>query len=74
MLAGKGPHGRIFGDDIVRIHFVLIYTDIIECNSVGDKILSLKAPIWHSFPSTSMLKAGDIITTGQYMNYQKFST
>ena len=68
-LRGKGPHKPEFAYDIVRIHSLMIYTDLIEYNIVGDT----KAPLLRCFLFLSKLKAGDIITTGQYMNYQTFS-
>ena len=69
MLRGKGPHKPEFAYDIVRIHSFMIYTDLIEYKIVGDT----KAPLLRCFPFISKLKSGDIITTGQYMNYQTFS-
>ena len=69
MLRGKGPQKPEFACDIVRIHSLMIYTDLIEYNIVGDT----KVPLLHCFPFISKLKSGDIITTGQYMNYQTFS-
>ena len=69
MLRGKGPNKPEFAYDIVRIHTLMIYTDLIEYNIVGDT----KAPLLRCFPFNSKLKAGDIITTGQYMKYQTFS-
>ena len=42
---------------------------MIEYNIVGDT----KAQLLRYFPFVSKLKSGDIITTGQYMNYQTFS-
>ena len=69
ILRGKGPHKPEFAYDIVRIHSLMIYTDLIEYNIVGDT----KAPLLHCFPFISKLKSGDILTTGQYMNYQTFS-
>ena len=69
MLRGKGPHKPEFPFDIVRIHSLMIYTDLIEYIIVGDT----KAPMLRCFPFISKLKSGDIITTGQYMNYQTFS-
>ena len=69
MLRGKGPAKPEFAYDIVRIHSLMIYTDLIEYNIVGDT----KAPLLRCFPFISKLIAGDIITTGQYMNYQTFS-
>ena len=47
----------------------MIYSDLVENNIVGDT----KAPLLRCFPFMSKLKGGDIITTGQYMNYQTFS-
>ena len=69
MLRGKGPHKPEFAYDIVRIHSLMIYTDLIVYNIVGDT----KAPLLRCFPFVSELKSGDMITTGQYMNYQTFS-
>ena len=69
MLRGEGPHKPEFAYDIVRIHSPMIYTDPIEYNIVGDT----KTPLLHCIPFISKLKAGKIITTGQYMNYQTFS-
>ena len=68
-MRGKGPHKPEFAYQIVRIHSLMIYTDVIEYNNVGDS----KAPLLRCFPFLSKLKSGDIITTGQYMNYQTFS-
>ena len=47
----------------------MIYGDLIEYKIVGHT----KSPLMHCFLFISKLKAGDIITTGQYMNYQTFS-
>ena len=69
MLRGKGPHKPKFAYDIVRIHSLKIYTDLIEYNIVGDT----KAPLLRYFPFILKLKSGDNITTGQYRNYQTFS-
>ena len=68
-LRGKGLHKPKFANGIVRIHFLMIYTDLIEYNVIDDK----KAPSLRCFPFLSKLKAGDIITTVQYKNYQTFS-
>ena len=62
----KGPHKSLFAYDLVRIHSLMIYTDIVEYNIVGDT----KAPLLRFFPFISKVKSGDVITTGQYMNYQ----
>ena len=69
MLRGKGPHKSELAYDLVRIHSLMIYTNLIEYNIVGD----MKAPLLRCFLFISKLKAGDIITTGQCMNYQTFS-
>ena len=68
MLRGKGRHKAEFAYDIVRIHSLMMYTDLIEYNFVGDT----KDPLLRCF-FISTLKSGDIVTTGQYMNYQTFS-
>lgn len=69
LMQGLGPHKPKFAYDIVRIHSLMIYTDIVEYNVVGDT----KAPLLRCFPFISKVKSGDVITTGQYMNYQTFS-
>ena len=69
LMEGKCPHEPQFAYDIVRIHSLMIYSDLVEYNIVGDT----KAPLLRCFPFISKLKGGDIITTRQYMNYQTFS-
>ena len=69
LMIGKGPHEPEFASNIVRILSLMIYSDLVEYNIVGDT----KAPLLRCFPFISTLKAGDIITTGHYMNYQTFS-
>ena len=60
MLRGKGPHKPDFAFDIVRIHSLMKYIDLIEYNIVEDtKVLLLRR-----FPFILLLKSGDIITTG----------
>ena len=68
LMIGKGPHEPEFAYDIVRIHSLMICSDLVEYSIVGDT----KAPLLRCFPFISKLKGGDIITTGQYMNYQTF--
>ena len=70
LMSGKGPHEPIFAYDIVRIPSLMIHTDIKKYNNVGDT----KALLLRCFPFISKLKSGDILTTGQNMNYQTFST
>ena len=69
LMIGKGPHEPEFAYDIVRIHSLIIYSNIVEYSIVGDT----KAPLLRCFLFISKLKGGDIITTGQYMNYQTFT-
>ena len=69
VMIGKGPHEPEFAYDIVRIHSLMIYSDIVEYNIVGET----KTPLLRCFPFISKLKGGGIITTGQYINYQTFS-
>ena len=69
LMIGKGPHEPEFAYDIVRIHSLMIYSDIVEYNNNGHT----KVPLLRCFPFTSKLKGANIITTGQYMNYQTFS-
>ena len=68
MLRGKGPRKSEFAYDIVRIHSLMMYNDLVKYNIVGD----IKAPLLRCFLFISKLKSGDILTTGQYMNYQTF--
>ena len=69
LIKGKEPHEPQFAYDIVRIHSLMIYSDLVEYSIVGDK----KAPLLRCFPFISKLKGGNIITTAQYMNYKTFS-
>ena len=69
LMIGKGPHELEFADDIVRIPSPMIYSDLVEYNIVGDT----KTPLLRCFLFVSKLKGGDIITIGQYMNYQTLS-
>ena len=70
LMIGKGPHEPHFAYDIVCIHSLMIYSDLVEYSIVGDT----KVPLLRCFPFISKLKGGDIKTTGQYMNYQTFSS
>ena len=42
----KGPHEPQFAYDIARIHFLMFYSDLVECNIVGDT----KAPLIRRVP------------------------
>ena len=68
MSSFSGPHFPKFPYDIVRIHTLMIYSDIVDYNIVGDT----KAALLRCIPFISKVKNGDIISTGQYMNYQNF--
>ena len=68
-MIGKGPPEPEFAYDIVCIHSLMIYGDLVQYNTVG----YTKAPLLRCFPFIAKLKGGDIIATGQYMNYQTFS-
>ena len=59
LMLGKGPHKPLFAYDIVRIHSLMIYTDLVEYNILGDT----KAPLLRRFPFISKVKSGDVITT-----------
>ena len=69
MLRSKGPHKPKFAYDNVLKYSLLIYTNLIKFNVVGDT----KASLLSCFLSISKLKAGNIITTGHYQNYRTFS-
>ena len=69
LMIGESPHEPEFAYNIVRIHSLMIYSNLVEYNLVGDT----KAPLLRCFPFFSKLKGGDIITTGQYLNYQTLS-
>ena len=63
-MIGKCPHEPEFAYDLVRIHSLMIYSDVVEYSIVGDT----KAHLLRCFPFISEIKGGDIITTGQCMN------
>ena len=48
----------------------MINSDIIEYNIVS----ATKTPLLRCIPFFSKVKSGDIISTGQYMSYQSFTT
>ena len=64
MLRGKGPQKPEFAYHIVRIHSLMIYTDLIEYRILGDT----KTLLLRCFLFIWKLKAGDDKTTGQYTN------
>ena len=54
-MKGKGPHFPQYSYEIIRIHSLMIYSDIKEYNIVGDTKTHFRSK-----------KNGDIISTGQY--------
>ena len=66
-MKGKGPHCPQFSYDIIRIHSLMIYSDFIEYNIVGDT----KTPLLRCSPFISKVKNGDTISTGQCMDRNK---
>ena len=65
----KGQHYPQYSYDIIRKHSLMICSDIIEYNIVGDT----KTSLLRCIPFISQIKNGDIIPTRQYMNYQSFT-
>ena len=58
MMKRKGPHEPHFAYEIVRIHSLMLYSDLVEHLIVGDT----KASLLRCFPFISKLKGGDIMT------------
>ena len=52
LMKRKGPHEPHFAYDIVRFYLLMIYSDLVEYNSVEDT----KAPLLRCFPFISKLK------------------
>ena len=69
LMIGKGHHEPELAYDIVRTHLLMIYSNLVEYNFVGDTI----AFLLRCFPMTSKLERVDNITGAQYLNYQTFS-
>ena len=57
----KGPHYPQYTYDIIRIHSLLIYSDIIEYIIIGDT----KTPLLWCNLFISKVNIGDMIPTGQ---------
>ena len=55
IIKGKCPHYPEFSNDIIRIQSVMIYSDIIENNTVGNT----KTPLLRCIPFISKLKSGE---------------
>lgn len=67
LLLGVGPHISNFPVDIMRVHSLMIYTDIIEYGIIGDT----KAPLLRCFPFITKIRSSEIQEL-QYMNYRTF--
>ena len=46
LIKGRGPHEPDFAYNVVRIHSLMFYSDIVEYNIVGDT----KAACYNAFP------------------------
>ena len=53
MLKGKGPHKPDFSQQIVSIHSLMIYTDLIEYTVADDK----KSPLLRCFSVSSIARS-----------------
>ena len=69
LMIGKVPYETEVADEIFRIHSLMIYSDLVEYNIVGDT----KTPLLRCFHFILKLKGGDNIISGQYVTYQTFS-
>ena len=69
IMKGKGPHYPQHSYDIIRIYFLMTYSDFIEYNIIDDTKTSLLRRI----PFISKVKSGDIISVGQYITYQSLA-
>ena len=67
-MSGKGPHYPQYSNDNISIHYLLIYSGVIEYNFVGDRNI----PLFRCYFFISKEINGDIIPTGQNKNYQSF--
>ena len=54
LMCGKGPHEPTFAYDIVRIHSLMIYTDIVDYNFVGTQ-KHLCSVAFRSYRSSNLL-------------------
>ena len=73
LIMEKGPHEPEFAYNIVHIQSLMIYSDLVEYNNLQYKS-SLATMLSLYLKAKGEGGGGDIITTGQYMNYQTFST
>ena len=69
LLRAEELHKPKFAYVIVRIHALMIYTNLIEYQIVNNT----KVPLLRCCPFVSEKKTGEMITNRQYNNYQTFS-
>ena len=69
LLREKGHHQPVCVYGIVRIHILIVYTDLIEYNNVG----GTKVPLLHCFFIIAKLKHDNITASGQNVKYRTFS-
>ena len=67
VVLGATPFISLFPIDIIRVHSLMLYTDIIAHGVIGDTT----APLLRCFPFISKIK-GDELSTTQFMNYRCF--
>ena len=65
----KGPCKPVSAYDIVSIHFLTIYPDLIQYNLGG----GTNAPLLRCFQFICKLKSGYCNTNGHYVSYQTFN-
>ena len=69
-MKSKVPYYPQYSSDIIRIHSSMIYSDIIEYNTLGDT----KTTILRCTPINSKVKRKDIYSTGLYLNDHSFTS
>ena len=70
MMKEKCPHYPQYSYDIIRIHSLMRYSDIIEYNIISDT----KIPLMRCIPFISKEKGRYMNSTGRrYMNYPSFT-
>ena len=68
ILTENGPHNIKTAYEIVRLHPLMIYTDVIEYKIAGDA----NDPLFRCFPPKSKPKLGEFVTIGQCMKCGRF--
>ena len=77
ILRGKGPHKPTFAYDPVHVHSLMIYTDLIEYNIVGDTKVPLhsfyfEAQVWRHYNYSTVHELSDILQPAIETAAQKF--